>query len=108
MSKTVASPHSQLLSVIPCCSNSSDSCNETGGFFPLRDPPLIPSESLVATFFPLALCLGEMLAPSCYCWEDNYLKLGAHPSMGSGGGEWDLRSMGGLSYPTAEMGPSHF
>lgn len=74
----MASHHSAPVSdpLLQYSSNSSDNCRETQVFFLLRDPPLVPSESLIATFFPLAMCLGEMLAPGCYCWEDNYLKFG--------------------------------
>lgn len=61
--------------------------------------PEVPSthilEALVATFFPLALSLGKRLAPSCCCWEDNYLKFGLLEHIpGKAGGKWDLRSAG--------------
>lgn len=91
----VASHHSAPVSdpLLRYSSDSSDNCHETRVFLPLRDPPLVPSESLVATFFPLALCLGEMLAPSCHCWEDNYPKSGMLEHIpGRAGEKRDLRS----------------
>lgn len=45
----------QLPPVAPCCSRSSDNRSGTRVVFPLRDLPLVPSESLLATFFTLAL-----------------------------------------------------
>lgn len=59
--------------------------------------------------FRLALCLGEMLAPRCYYWEENYPKCGMPEHISwRPGGKWDHLVHCSLSYPTAEMGPSHF